>query len=46
MKNFERVLYCISKGESANAAGWARKLAKDAFSDNYHLRAFPRGRAA
>jgi hypothetical protein len=40
MKNLERVLYLISKGESHNAAAWARLLAKDAFSNNYHLRSF------
>lgn len=42
MRDINRIIYLIAKGEASNAGSWARKLAKDAFSDNYHLRAFDR----
>lgn len=42
MTDFDRMVYLIAKGEGLAAGTWARKLAKDAFSNNYHLRAFDR----
>jgi hypothetical protein len=40
MSDLERVLFLIHCGEALNAGQWARKLAKAAFSNNYHLRSF------
>lgn len=40
MKDLERVIYLVAQGEAENAASWARKIAKAAFSEHYHLRSF------
>lgn len=40
MTNLERIHYLIRTGEADAAATWARKLASDAFSNNYSLRVY------
>lgn len=40
MSDLERVLFLIHNGEAENARQWARKIAKSAFSNHYHLRSF------
>lgn len=40
MTDLARVQYLIAKGEAINAAQWARKLASEAFHNNYSLRVY------
>lgn len=40
MRDLDRVIWLIERGEAETAGAWARLVARAAFSLNYHLRSY------
>lgn len=40
MRDLDRIIFLIAQGEAETAGQWARKVARAAFSDHYHLRSY------